>query len=339
MHIEATAPNRIDFAGGTTDLFPLYLLMEGGCTINLAIDVMSRASIQTMPGKGIRLVSKDLQRSLRVGSSKELHDASSLNLLARTIKAFGPIQDFELVTLNEAPAGSGLGASSALLVAMLAGLNALLERQSLDPTRLIDLAVNIETSVLGIPAGAQDHIAAFFGGLSLIRFDVHGFTRQEVALDERDKQALEDMLILSYTGASRFSGMNNWDIIKSFIDRENETSEILVQIRDLSEELARELAQKNFDKLPAYVKREWSLRKQLSSGVTNPMVESLMRAAADEGALANKLCGAGGGGCMISLVEREDRPRVEKAIKRAGGRVIPFTIDTKGVQVETNRDL
>lgn len=338
MHIEATAPNRIDFAGGTTDLFPLYLLMDGGCTVNLAINVMSRASIQTTPGKGIKIVSKDLERSLQVASSEELKDAGSLKLLARTIKALGQVEDIELVTLNEAPAGSGLGASSALLVAMLAALHALRGARPLDPSQLIQLAVHIETSVLGIPAGSQDHIAAFFGGLSVVRFDIHGFTRQEVALNESDKKTLEDMVILSYTGASRFSGMNNWDIIKSFIDRKDKTSEHLIQIRDLSEDLAAELVQKNFHKLPTYVKREWSLRKQLSPGVTNPTVESLMAAAEEKGALANKLCGAGGGGCMISLVERPDRPKVEKAIQEAGARLIPFAIDTKGVWVEARGD-
>ncbi len=139
--------------------------MDGGCTVNLAIDVMSRASIKTTPGKGIRLVSKDLQQSLHVGSSAELHDAGSLKLLAQTIKALGPVEDIELETLNEAPAGSGLGASSALLVAMLAALHALKGIQPLDPSGLIQLAVNIETSVLGIPAGSQDHIAAFFRGI------------------------------------------------------------------------------------------------------------------------------------------------------------------------------
>ncbi|MGB9618755.1 MAG: hypothetical protein ACPL7J_15650, partial [Desulfomonilaceae bacterium] len=216
--------------------------------------------------------------------------------------------------------------------------HALQGRQLLDPSGLIQLAVNIETSVLGIPAGSQDHIAAFFGGLSLVRFGMHGFARQEVALDESDRRALEDMIILSYTGASRFSGMNNWDIIKSFIDRKDKTFERLVEIRDLSEDLAAELAKRNFDQLPGYVKREWRLRKQLSPGVTNSKVESLMAAAEEAGALANKLCGAGGGGCMISLVEKPDRSKVEKAIQEAGGRIISFAIDTKGVQVETRED-
>ncbi len=167
---------------------------------------------------------------------------------------------------------------------------------------------------------------------------MHGFVRQEVALDEHDKRALEDMIILSYTGASRFSGMNNWDIIKSFIDRKDQTFERLVEIRDLSEDLAAELTQKNFHKLPSYVKREWRLRKQLSPGVSNSKVEYLMAAAEEAGALAHKLCGAGGGGCMISLVEKSDKPKVEKAIRGAGGRVIPFAIDTEGVQVETRED-
>jgi len=306
--------------------------MEGGCTVNLAIDVESRASVRTTQGMGIRLASRDLHSSLQAESLDGLNDAGSLKLLAQTVKAFTPLKDLELITLNDAPPGSGLGASSALLIAMLGALNVLHKRDPVMPAQLIRLATNIETSVLGIPAGSQDHIAALFGGLNIIRFDAHGFARQGVALEEKDKQTLEEMIVLAYTGESRFSGMNNWDIIKSFIDRKDNTPNKLIQIRDLSEELAGELVKKRFDTLPTFVQREWRLRKELSSGVTNPKVESIMTAATKKGALANKLCGAGGGGCMISLVDKTDRQRVEKAIQGAGGRVIPFTIDTHGLR-------
>lgn len=334
MRLEATAPNRIDLAGGTTDLFPLYLLMERGCTVNLAINVMSRATVQTFSGAGIRLVSKDLHRSVQASSIDTLDDSGPLRLLIRTIKAFSPIQDVEVITLNNAPAGSGLGASSALLVAMIGALVKLRQKEPLEPAQLIQLAINIETSVLGIPAGSQDHIAAFFGGLNLIHFDVHGFTRETVALDVTDIQTLEDMIILSYTGESRFSGMNNWGIVKSFIDRKDKTFEKLIEIRNLSEELALTLANKRFDTLAMFVKKEWSLRKELSPGVTNHVVESIMAAATNKGALANKICGAGGGGCMISLVEKSKRAQVEKAIQDVGGRIIPFKIDNEGLRIQ-----
>lgn len=339
MLLAATAPNRIDFAGGTTDLFPLYLLMGRGCTVNLAIDVASHAFIRTTPGEDIVLESRDLNRSLRVDSTLSLEDAGPLKLLVLTVRAFSPLKGFHLITHNDAPSGSGLGASSALLIAMLGVLNSMHQKVHIEPSQLIQLATNIETAVLGIPAGSQDHIAALFGGLNVIRFDVHGFQRQQVELDEKDKQTLEDMIILSYTGESRFSGMNNWDIIKAFIDGKEDTSENLLQIRDLSEELATELEKKRFDLLPTFVRKEWSLRKELSAGVTNPEVESLMAAAVRKGALANKLCGAGGGGCMISLVDKHDRPKVEKAIQEAGGRIIPFSIDTHGLRVEERDDL
>ncbi len=332
--LEAMAPNRIDFAGGTTDLFPLYLLMEGGCTINLAINVWSRASIRIIEGEGITLKSRDMDECIRATSLDSLKDTGALSLLVKAVKAFPQYRGLEIITMNEAPRGSGLGASSALLIAILGALNRLESVAPLTPALLIQLATNIETSVLGIPAGSQDHIAAFFGGFNIIRFNVHGFEREELVLNKADKQAVENMIVLSYTGESRFSGMNNWDIIKSYIDGNCSTAEKLIEIRDLTEGLAEELLKGRLDSLPIFVQKEWSLRKQLSPGVTNEKVEFIMRAAAKKGALANKLCGAGGGGCMISLVEEKDKPKVEKAIQGAGGRIIPFEINLKGLQIE-----
>lgn len=200
---------------------------------------------------------------------------------------------------------------------------------------MITLATNIETSVLGIPAGSQDHIAALFGGLSLIDFHAGGFSRTRVELSQEERSFLEDTIILSYTGESRFSGMNNWDIIKGYIDDVNGIRDKLFQIRDLAKKLAEALSHKRFEQLPSIVSSEWNLRKALTPGVTNNRVESIMEAATGKGALANKICGAGGGGCMISLVEKSMRSAVEAAITHAGGSVMPFIINPSGLTVRT----
>ena len=160
MELVVTAPNRIDLAGGTTDLYPLCLLLEGGFMVNVAVSVTSRVIFRPMRGGGIRIVSEDLDAEIRAASPDVLPLVGPQGLLARAVRAVPPPGDVEILTLNEAPTGSGLGASSALLVAVLTGLLALRGEQLADD-RIIDLAASIETAAIG---KAQDVVSIQFTG-------------------------------------------------------------------------------------------------------------------------------------------------------------------------------
>ena len=122
MEITATAPNRVDLAGGTTDIHPLYVLMDGGCTVNVAVNVRSRVSLRTLDESKIRIISKDMGGTLEAWPPAELPLDGPMGLIGRAFRAAQPEHGIEMVTLNEAPAGSGLGASKAHLVAALAVL-------------------------------------------------------------------------------------------------------------------------------------------------------------------------------------------------------------------------
>ncbi len=175
MQITVTAPNRLDLAGGTTDLYPLYLLMEGGgCTVNVAVSVKSTVRLRSLEKHRFRIVSEDLNVSTECSSLENIPIKGHLALLGRAIKALPPEAGLEVIARNEAPAGSGLGASSALLMALIQGLLRL-RSEELELPSMISLAVNIETSVIGVPAGSQDHIAAAYGGISVINFGHRGF--------------------------------------------------------------------------------------------------------------------------------------------------------------------
>jgi D-glycero-alpha-D-manno-heptose-7-phosphate kinase len=330
MEITVTAPNRIDLAGGTTDLYPLYLLMDGGYTVNLAISLNSRVILRELGQSGIRIISEDLEESVESPSPEGLSIDGRLGLIARAVRAIPPTTGVEIVTRNGAPAGSGLGASSALLVALLKGLLELRSDKN-DPRNIIDLAVNIETTAIGVPAGKQDHIAAVYGGVSLIDFGYRDFVRHTVSEEHTTHERLEEMIVLSYTGEGRFSGMNNWEITKGFIDNVGGIREKLLRIRDVAREVGRAVLSGEWDNLGPLVAQEWRLRRMLAPGVSTPRIESIMAAASAAGALASKICGAGGGGCMITLVASPRRHAVEKAIVDAGGEIIPFKIDQKGL--------
>jgi D-glycero-alpha-D-manno-heptose-7-phosphate kinase len=327
-----TAPNRIDLAGGTTDLYPLYIFMEGGYTVNVAITIKSRVIFREQDGPGVRILSEDLGIGADAAHPDGLSTDGPLGLIGRAVKTLPPDASLEILTRNEAPAGSGLGASSSLLIALLKGL---LRLRSEEETRrdLISLAVNTETSVIGVPAGSQDHIAALYGGISVIHYDNRGFQRRTIPQGTDWIERLEEMLVLSYTGEGRFSGMNNWEVTKNFIDNVGDTRENLIAIRDVARETGRVLMAGDLDDIPLLVQKEWDIRRKLAPGISTERTDSIMAASSAAGAKANKICGAGGGGCMVTMCPSNRRIAVEKAIAEAGGEVIPFRIDTHGTVV------
>ena len=332
MEITATAPNRVDLAGGTTDIHPLYLLMEGGCTVNVAVNVRSRVSLRTLDESKIRIISEDMGGSLEAWSPAELPLDGPMGLIGRAVRAAPPEHGIEMVTLNEAPAGSGLGASSALLVAALAVLLKL-RGEDYSPRDIIHLATNVETAAIGVPTGKQDHVAAVYGGISLIEFGFRDFARRTIRSESKAPEYLGQTLVLTYTGQGHFSAVNNWEITKRFIDNDKEVKAKLLRIRDIARAVYHALDENRFNDIPMLVQQEWEVRRTLAPGVSTPRIESLAAAAFKAGALASKICGAGGGGCMITLVPEEKRAAVSESLEAAGGRIMPFEIDKQGLVV------
>jgi D-glycero-alpha-D-manno-heptose-7-phosphate kinase len=335
MQFEVKAPNRIDLAGGTTDLYPLYLLMEGGCTINAAVTVSSKVIVRSTDRHGITLISEDLQQQTHAESAFDLPLDGPLGLVGRAVRAIPPSESIEIVTKNDAPAGSGLGASSALLVGLLSALMKI-DGMSKSRREIVNLATSIETANIGVPAGQQDYIAAAYGGISVLEFGYSGFSRQPVPSEESVASMLEETIILSYTGLTRFSGMNNWEVVKSFVDGNEEVRKKLIQIRNIASRLGDELPSGNIEKIGKLIDQEWQIRRTLAPGVITDQISIIMRSAADAGALASKVCGAGGGGCMITVTHPEKQNQVEGAITHSGGTIIPFKIDREGVRIEQN---
>ena len=168
----------------------------------------------------------------------------------------------------------------------MALLKGLLELRSAkeDPRNIVDLAVNIETTALGVPAGKQDHIAAVYGGVSVIDFGYGDFVRHTASDENAAVERLEEMIILSYTGEGRFSGMNNWEITKGFIDNVGDIRNNLLQIRDVARQVGRAVLSGGWDDLGPLVDQEWQLRRMLAPGVSTPTIESIMAGASAAGA-------------------------------------------------------
>ncbi|MBW3621999.1 MAG: GHMP kinase [Armatimonadetes bacterium] len=329
--VTATAPTRIDLAGGTLDIWPLYLFMGSGITINAAVTIRSLVTITPREDSEIHLHAADSGDRLSAENVDALPQGSQLDLLARTVRFYRPRTGVEVTTSSEAPRGSGIGASSSLIIALSHALNRL-NGTDYSKEQIIDISANLEAQMIDIPTGKQDYHPPSYGGVNAVWFEVGG-DRTERLGGEKLASGLEARVLLSFTGISHFSGTNNWAMMKRFIDKRGSTPENLRQIRDTALDLRECLMNEDWDRFPQLVNEEWENRRALAKGVSNARVEKLTAAATAAGAQANKLCGAGGGGCMISVVAPEKKEAVRDALRKAGARPLDYRIDRDGVQV------
>lgn len=329
MIIESQAPTRIDLAGGTIDLWPLYLFHENSQTINFAIDQYARCRIETRNDSRFTIESKDRNLRVEAGSLEELRGDEELSLISKLIRFFAPAAGLNITTDCMAPAGAGLAGSSALNIAVCGALNHLTGGR-FPKERLPFIAINVETQVLKVPAGYQDYFPAVHGGVSRVRLEIEGVTREGV---QTDLDELESRIALVFTGAPRNSGINNWEMYKRHIDCSPGIYERFEQIRDTALEIDQALSANRFDRIGDIFAKEWASRRELAPGITTEVIEELIEIARRNGAEAAKVCGAGGGGCVAFYCQPNRKSAVEKALADAGGKVIPYRIAREGLTV------
>ena len=330
MVITASAPTRIDLAGGTVDIWPLYLFHEHAQTLNAAISLRAHAEITPRTDGRVRIESIDTAKSVEVSNWQELRDDLTLPLLSK-LAHFFRAENLTLRTRGESPAGAGIAGSSALTVAV-GGAFARWSGANLDGEALLAIAMNIEAQVIKVPTGVQDYRPAYYGGVAAIELRPDGVKR--VALDV-DAQELRRRLVLAYTGAPHFSGTNNWEIIKRHVDGDRHIFECFDRIVTAAGGLREALVGQDWDGVARALQAEWEARKQLAPGVTTPMIESLIAGAAASGARAAKVCGAGGGGCLFCLADPQDVPAVQNALSSGGARLLDYRIERDGLRVHS----
>jgi D-glycero-alpha-D-manno-heptose-7-phosphate kinase len=341
MRVSAKVPMRIDLAGGTLDVYPLYLFEGGGLTVNAAIDCMASALVESLedgPAGEAQLVlcSEDLGCEEEVASLEEMAFGGPLELAKRALAYYRPEGRWRITLHSEAPQGSGLGASSALLMALSACLNEITAR-GFSETQIIDIGANIEAQVIGIPTGKQDYFPPIFGGVCAMWFGLDGWTLESLSAENDIIAWLDQRLIVSYTGVPHSSAATNWAMLKAYIEREGNTVERMGEIKAIAQAMRECLLDVDLGRFAQLLDDEWMLRRGLAEGVTNPQVEAIMAAAREAGALANKICGAGGGGCMITVAEPGVVPTVKAALTRAGAMVMPVHVVHEGMALEIVR--
>ncbi len=332
MIIETSAPSRVDLAGGTIDIPPLFLFHEGAATVNFAVNLMARCRIETRSDDKIIIESIDRGEKFETSLDKlgELKNEMRLELLSKLIYFFKPETGFTMTTESEAPAGAGVAGSSTLNIACIGALNRLTGNRYA-PEKFIPIAANIETQVIRVPAGYQDYYSAQYGGAAAIHFRFDGIERE--ALDV-DTKILEDRIVICYTGEPRNSGINNWEITKNHIDGDRKTFEIFEGIRDTAHNLRHALLTNNWENAGEILRSAYPQRKMLSPNITTPQMDLLIERAEATGAIATKVCGAGGGGCIAFFCEEGKKTAVENAlVAEQNAEVLDWKICMEGLTI------
>lgn len=326
--ITSSAPTRIDLAGGTLDIWPLYLFHEHAQTLNAAISLRAHAEITPRTDARLRLESIDTGATIEASSWRELRDSRELPLLGR-LASFFRAENLTLRTRGESPKGAGIGGSSALNIAVCGAL-ARWSGADLDAEDLMTIAMNVEAQVINVPTGVQDYRPAYYGGVAAIELRADGIKRVPIDVDVKE---LQRRLVLVDTGAPHFSGTNNWEITKRHIDGDRHVFECFDRIVSAAAELRAALAREDWNGVAQHLGAEWDARKRLAPGVTTPAIDELIAGASVAGARAAKVCGAGGGGCLFCLADPNDVPAVRKALVEGGARLLEYRIETDGLQV------
>jgi len=337
--IVAHASCRVDLAGSTLDLWPLYLFHPGAVTVNFAVNILTRCQITTRQDGAIYFKSIDMRCEDRFPNFSAFCRATRQNhqMAAHLVRFFFPAgppkgQGLSIETNSESPAGAGISGSSALMVASIAGL-ARYTGKKLDREEIRVIAQNIEAQLINVPTGCQDYYPALYGGVNAIHLDPDGIHRQSISVAPAD---IESRFVLVYTGAPRQSGINNWEVFKAHINGDKRVFRNFEEIGAIARAMHAALESGDWDDVARLLGEEWKLRRTNAPGISTPLIDRLIAAAKRKGALAAKVCGAGGGGCFVLFVREGSHEAVAEAIRANGGRVLPFRVNPEGVTVIGN---
>ena len=322
---------RIDLAGGWTDV-PAYAAKHGGAVVNVAITLYAHAAL-SRDGRGVRLRALDLGTALTAKRVEDLRADGELALVKAIARRLAPADGgLDIVTRSDAPAGSGLGGSGALGVALVAAMDKLRGESRL-PALIAGAAFEIETVEAGIVGGSQDQYAAALGGFQYLAYGEPSVTSMRPDVPLPCRRELEQSLVLCYTGATRFSSETHARVWAAFDRGEKATRVALDGIRSCAHAMRKALEQGDVGQVARVMSENWKYQKALDAGMETELMKRLGQIAFDAGADGIKACGAGAGGCIVVLAKPGREFDVSEALKLAGGTVLRFAFDHVGVTV------
>ena len=331
MRITAKSPCRVDLAGATLDIWPLYLFHASPVTVNFAVDRYTSCTLETRDDSRIVLSSRDLKLEESFESLAAMREAkkSKLRLLVLLVDFFAPETGITLESESQAPAGAGISGSSSLMITVAAALNKLTGR-GYKLEKLREIVQNIEAQVIRVPTGAQDYYPAMYGGVSAIELSPAGIVRHALPVSAEELNA---RFVLSYTGVPRNSGINNWEVMKAHIDGDKAVHRNFDRIASIACAMRAALERHDWSEAGRLMREDWASRRKNIPTISTPLIDEMIQVTRRAGSTGAKVCGAGGGGCVVFLVEPGAKERVAKVIAETGAQVLNAKVAQQGLKV------
>ncbi len=334
MTFYSRAPLRIGLAGGGTDVTP-YCDVYGGAVVNATISLYAHACIELQDNSIIMLEATDLNESASFNTSDLLPINGTLDLHKAVYNRFqkdhGLInKGFRLSTHVDAPAGSGLGTSSTLVVALVA-VFAEWVQIPMSKTDIASYAYEIERTDLGFSGGHQDQYAACFGGFNFMEFSAgNKVTVQPLSVPSAFARQLEKNLLLYFTNSSRNSSHIIEEQMENVRQHNTKSIEAMHHLKEQAQLLKAVLQNGEPDDLGPLLNFGFMHKKNMASNISNQKIDALYEAAIKAGATGGKISGAGGGGFMVFYCPGSTRATVEQALQLLGGEVKEYQFEPNG---------
>jgi D-glycero-alpha-D-manno-heptose-7-phosphate kinase len=242
-----------------------------------------------------------------------------MSLLQVQMKYWRPEKGFRLKTKSQSPVGGGLGGSSSLTISLLKAFEQFTGKSFPNTHARVKVAHDIEAEILNTPTGTQDYYPADSGGINILHYNYDGIQQEVVSLKQ---SPLESHFMLVYTGKSHHSGINNFEVMQKAVAKETKTMEALRELKRVALEMEKAVVGSHWAELPRLFQEEFKYRVQLAPAFSSPEIEKLHELSLKSGADAVKICGAGGGGCVMVWVAPERREQVAIACQNEGFQVL-----------------
>ena len=340
MIYRSKAPLRIGLAGGGTDVSP-YSDIYGGAILNATISLYANATIEPLSENRIILEAIDRNEVEQYDFTSELPINGKLDLLKGVYNSiqkkygFNKHQGFHLSTFVDAPAGSGLGTSSTLVVAIIGAFNEML-RLLLGEYDMAHFAYDIERKDLGLAGGKQDQYAATFGGVNFMEFEKDDkVIVNPLRVKQQHLFELENNLLLYYTSTSRESAEIIKKQSKNVSDQKEKSIEAMHQLKEQARLMKEALLKGKLNEIGEILDFGFQQKRKMAEGISNPLMEDIYESAKKAGATGGKISGAGGGGFMIFYCPVNTKYKVIQNLEKFGGRHRSYQFTEHGLKTWT----
>lgn len=331
----ARAPFRISYAGGGTDI-DSYYMEHGGMVVSAAIDKYFYVIVTPDTYGSLQVSSSDYRVFLRYeGQGEAMGIGGELKHAEVAIERFGLTSGYSIFMASQVPAGSGLGSSSAVAVALVKALSTL-QRRQLSRSEVAEAACDLELGKLKMPIGRQDQYASAFGGVNAIAFTSGGVRVEPLDIDPDTVSELERSTLLFYTGMSHNSSQILEEQQRNASRAGSPAVEALHRIRDAAGQARDAIVAGDIAALGEVMHAAWQDKKTLSARITNEQIDSAYEAARRAGAAGGKIAGAGGGGFLMLICPPARQAAVTAALHAAGLMRFDFHFDFAGARVLMN---